>query len=100
MGLLRKGEDNANNSQRCHPSQKPVELMMWCLEAVRVGISKTVFDPYMGSGSTGVAALRTGRNFVGVEIDPRYFEIAVERIKRELAQGDLFLANGKVSDGL
>ncbi len=93
MGLLRAGEDNSNATRRSHPSQKPVELMLWCLETARVGIGKTVFDPYMGSGSTGVAALRTGRKFVGCELDPKHFKTAVQRIESELSQGDLFLGH-------
>jgi len=48
MGATRSGEDNGNNSRRSHPSQKPVELMRWCLETARVGLGKTVLDPYMG----------------------------------------------------
>jgi DNA modification methylase len=45
----------------------------------------------MGSGTTGIACIRTGRRFIGIELDPGYFATALERIKRELAQGDLFL---------
>ncbi len=53
-----------------------------------------VLDPFMGSGTTGLAALRTGRRFVGVEIDRGHFETAVRRIRAELAQGVLPLAGG------
>ena len=73
-GVTRSGEDNSNASRRTHPSQKPVELMRWCLETARIGLGKTVLDPYMGSGSTGVACVTTGRKFIGIEIDPDYFE--------------------------
>ncbi len=63
-----------------HPTQKPVELMTWC-----VGFAgESVLDPYMGSGTTGVAAVRLGRRFIGVELDPGYFEIAKRRIQDEL----------------
>jgi len=68
-------------------------LMQWCMDAAKLADDATVLDPYMGSGTTGVAAVRTGRRFIGIEKDPTHFKTAVERIKRELAQGDLFLAN-------
>jgi DNA modification methylase len=61
-----------------HPTQKPIELMKWCLE---IATSDTIFDPFMGSGTTGVACVQTGRNFIGCEIDPGYFAIAEKRIK-------------------
>ena len=64
--------------------------MAWCLDVAKMAKGSTVCDPYMGSGTTGIACLRTGRNFIGVEKDERYFEIAVERIRRELVQERLF----------
>lgn len=54
-----------------HPTQKPVALMRWCIE--RVGSAPVIFDPYMGSGTTGVVAVQMGRKFTGVEIDPEHF---------------------------
>jgi hypothetical protein len=66
-----------------HPTQKPVALMVWCLGFVD---GETILDPFMGSGTTGVACIRTGRRFIGVEIEPRYAAIAVERMERELSQ--------------
>ena len=80
MGLARSGEGNSSKMARHHPSQKPVELMRWCLDHARIGIGKAVLDPYMGTGTTGVAALTTGRRFVGVEIDREDFDVACERI--------------------
>jgi len=65
-----------------HPTEKPVRLMQWCLGFVDE--SEAIFDPFMGSGTTGVAAVRLGRRFIGVEIDPEYFEIAKRRIQDEL----------------
>lgn len=62
-----------------HPTQKPVELMRLLIEKFTKP-GDTVFDPYMGSGSTGVAAVQTGRNFIGVELDSGYFAIAQRRI--------------------
>jgi site-specific DNA-methyltransferase (adenine-specific)/modification methylase len=84
-GVLRDGDGNGNTSRqgRLHVSQKPVELMQWLIETVRVRVGRTVLDPYMGSGSTGVACLRTGRKFIGIEIDPGHFETARARLERE-----------------
>ena len=70
--------------KRTHPSQKPVELMSWLIETARIGLGKTVLDPYMGVGSTGVACLRTGRSFIGMEIDEEYFDIARQRLTAEV----------------
>jgi site-specific DNA-methyltransferase (adenine-specific)/modification methylase len=76
MGMLK---DSERGEPRVHPTQKPVEVMRWCVElASRPG--ELVLDPYMGSGTTGVACALTGRRFLGVEIDPVYFEVACERI--------------------
>lgn len=77
---------------RLHPTEKPVMLMLWCLEQTKVKAGETVLDPFMGSGTTGVSCLRTGRSFIGIEKDPKHFQTALERIKRELAQPDMFLA--------
>ena len=64
-----------------HPNQKPSELMVWCLEFLK---SEAILDPFMGSGTTGVACVRTGRKFIGIEREPKYFEIAKRRISDEL----------------
>ena len=72
-----------------HPTQKPVALMAWCMERAKVPEGATVLDPYMGSGTTGIACLRTGRNFVGIEKDPKHFATAVARLEREANQGAL-----------
>lgn len=63
--------------KRYHPAQKPEALMSWCIGFIK---GRTILDPWMGSGSTGVAALRAGKKFTGIEIDPKYFEIACRRI--------------------
>jgi len=73
-----------------HPTQKPIELMKWCLEFLPD--AQTILDPFMGSGTTGVACVKLGRKFIGIEIDPAYFEIACERIRKAYAQPDLFIA--------
>lgn len=71
-----------------HQTEKPVELLTEMLElVVPEGL---VLDPFMGSGTTGVACIRTGRRFLGIEKDPRYFEIAKRRIQEELASAPLF----------
>lgn len=70
-----------------HPTEKPVELLsILCGNAE----GETILDPFMGSGTTGVAAVQLGRRFVGIEIEPKYFDIAVERITHALAQPRLF----------
>jgi site-specific DNA-methyltransferase (adenine-specific)/modification methylase len=71
-----------------HPSEKPLPIMAWTLQVVRA--SGTVFDPYMGSGTTGVAAIEAGCEFIGIERDPKYFDIACKRIEQAVAQGQLF----------
>ena len=82
-------KDSEKDEKRQHPTQKPVAVMSWCLEKAKVPIGATVLDPYMGSGTTGIAAIRRGCNFVGVEKDPRYYAIAVRRIEAEMNQGVL-----------
>lgn len=69
-----------------HPCEKPVQLMLWCLGFVPD--AETILDPFMGTGTTGVAALQAGRKFIGIERDPDYFEIACRRI-REAAGEDV-----------
>lgn len=73
-----------------HPTQKPVALMRWCIAKAKVPPEGLILDPFMGSGSTGVAAVREGRRFIGIECDPTYFATAVRRIDAELSQGRLW----------
>jgi DNA modification methylase len=68
---------------RCHPHEKPVGLMKMLLAKCPPG---TILDPFMGSGTTGVACVQTGRNFIGIEIDPGYFAIAKKRIEEAQLQ--------------
>lgn len=77
--------------QRVHPAQKPVVLMEWCIEQMQLPPKTTIVDPYMGSGSTGVAAVRLGHPFVGMEKVPQYFDTARRRISEALKQCDLFV---------
>jgi site-specific DNA-methyltransferase (adenine-specific) len=74
---------------RVHPNEKPVEMMAHFINN-HTYRGDTVLDPFMGSGSTGVAAVRMGRKFIGMELDPGHFETAVRRI-REAQEGDLFI---------
>jgi len=69
-----------------HPTQKPVDLMAWSLTFAN---AQTVCDPFMGSGTTGVACAQMGKNFTGIERERKYFDIACERIARAQAQGQL-----------
>ena len=78
-----------------HPTQKPIALMQWCVELAKLKNGDTVLDPYMGSGSTGIACIRAGIKFIGIEKDKRHFETACERIRCELAQGVLLPHNEK-----
>lgn len=63
-----------------HPTQKPLALMKWCI--AQAGNPQTILDPFAGSGTTGVAALEMGLKFIGIEREPKYFEIMCERIQR------------------
>lgn len=72
-----------------HPTQKPVPVMKWCLGFLPD--ARTILDPFMGSGTTGVAAVQMGRDFIGIEREERYFEIACRRIEEAQRQGDLFI---------
>ncbi len=73
-----------------HPTQKPISLMKWCLEQLPSG-SDTILDPFMGSGTTGVACAKMGRKFIGIEMEPKYFYIACKRIEQAYAQPDFFV---------
>jgi DNA modification methylase len=72
-----------------HPSQKPVSLMKWCLGLIPD--SETILDPFMGSGTTGVACAKLGRKFIGIELEERYFDISCERIRKAYDQPDMFV---------
>ena len=82
---------------RVHPMQKPTWLVASLLKKLPGGI--TVLDPFMGSGTTGVACLQTGRKFIGCEIDERYFNIACKRLRECNGDGSLF-ADATPSAGL
>lgn len=70
-----------------HPYEKPEGVLRWILSKVR---ANTICDPFMGSGTTGVACMNLGRKFIGIEIEPKYFDIACERIENAQRQTSLF----------
>ena len=76
---------SSGREKKQHPTQKPLELMKWCIENY-TNPGDTILDPFMGSGTTGVACVQTGRNFIGIEIEDKYFEIAEKRIKEAQLQ--------------
>jgi site-specific DNA-methyltransferase (adenine-specific) len=76
-----------------HPTQKPVALMRWCIERLKLKPDATIVDPYMGSGSTGVAVLQLGFRFIGIECDPTHYATARRRVSAELARHPLLVAN-------
>ena len=73
---------------RTHPAQKPIEVMQWCVGFLPE--ASTILDPFMGSGTTGVACIKLGRKFTGIEIEPKYFDIACRRIEEAWKQPRLF----------
>ncbi len=75
---------------KVHHTQKALEVMEWSLAQLPKGLA-TVLDPYMGSGTTGVACAKHGFRFVGIEISEYYFDIACERIRKAYAQPDMFV---------
>lgn len=80
-GMLReKGAQRGD-----HPTQKPLEVMKWCITQLPAD-GRSIIDPFMGSGTTGVAALQMGRSFIGIEREERYFEAACRRMRE--ANGD------------
>jgi hypothetical protein len=80
-GMLRKG----NEPRGFHPTQKPVGVMEWCLSHLPADVV-TVVDPFAGSGTTGVACVKRGLTFTGIEREPRYFDIACKRIAEAYRQ--------------
>lgn len=84
-GMIRKGHE-----ERVHPTQKPEGVMRWCIEQLPADV-ETILDPFAGSGSTGVAAVKMGKRFIGIEREASYFDIMVRRIEQALRQPDLFI---------
>ena len=82
-GMIRQG-----NEERYHPTQKPLEVMKWVIDLCPK--SETILDPFMGSGTTGVAAIQMGKKFIGIERESKYFDIACKRLELAVAQPQLF----------
>jgi site-specific DNA-methyltransferase (adenine-specific)/modification methylase len=82
-GMLRQG-----NEERHHPTQKPLEVMKWVIGLCPKADS--ILDPFMGSGTTGVAAVEMGRSFIGIEREEKYFDLARRRIEQAYATPELF----------
>ena len=72
-----------------HPTQKPIALMKWCIDMLPK--ANSVLDCFLGSGTTGVAAVQMGRKFIGIEREEKYFQIACKRIEDAQRQGDFFV---------
>ena len=83
---VRVFDGNRSEPDRQHPTQKTAALMRWCVEKTK----GDVIDPFMGSGTTGVACANLGRKFIGVEISEVYFDIACQRIENAYRQEKLF----------
>ncbi len=96
--FARKKNNQFTLANQHHPTEKPVGLMQYLVE-MHTDHGDVVFDPFMGSGTTGVACILTGRRFIGIERDPKHYATALERIRREI-EGDLFHSqhNAEVSD--
>lgn len=75
-------ENRNPDGKRQHPTQKPLSLIKWCIELY--GNNNTILDPFMGSGTTLVAAKQLGRKAIGVEIEEKYVEIAINRLSQEV----------------
>jgi site-specific DNA-methyltransferase (adenine-specific)/modification methylase len=85
-GMLRANKEPRGD----HPTQKPVGIMEWVISHLPTE-TQTIIDPYMGSGTTGVACAKMGKTFIGIEREQKYFDIACKRIQDAYAQGDLFI---------
>ena len=84
-GMLRANGETRGD----HPTQKPIGVMGWALRQIPAGV-KTVIDPFMGSGTTGVACVQSGFSFIGIERETKYFDAACRRIEAEVSKPTLF----------
>lgn len=103
--VIRVFDYRRSDPDRVHPTQKPVALMRWCIDRLRLPPGSTIIDPFCGVGTTGVACMQAGMNFLGVEIDETYASIARRRISEaathlfvppapKVAEPELFGAGG------
>jgi len=77
-----------SGEEKEHPTQKPLPVMLWCVQ--QAGDAPVIEDPFMGSGTTGVACMMLGRSFIGIEREPKYFDIACRRIEDAQRQSRMF----------
>lgn len=89
-GIIR--DTNERRDRIFHPTQKPVALMQWIIDLCDIKKGGLIFDPFMGCGSTGIAAVSKGYRFIGIEIDKEYFYLAHNRIKRFIESNGLKLS--------
>jgi DNA modification methylase len=87
--IIRVYDGPRSESDRQHPTQKPLALMLWCIDKTK---AKLILDPFMGSGTTGVACVKRGKHFIGIEREQVYFDIACRRIEEAYKQPDMFIA--------
>lgn len=97
--VLHGGVVNADGGKRVHPTQKPIQVMV---ESIQWSAphAETILDPFMGSGTTGVACAKLGRKFIGIELEPKYFDIACDRIQKAYDEPDLFIEPPKKAEQL
>lgn len=85
---IRHFQHHWSGEEKKHLTMKPVQVMRWCIS--QAGNPQVILDPFMGSGTTGVACINLGRKFIGIEIEPKYFDIACERIENAQRQVRMF----------
>ena len=88
--VVRIFDRHRHNKNKCHPTQKPVSLFVWCLSLSWSKDADLILDPFLGSGTTAVACERLNRQWIGIEISEKYCEIAARRIESEASQLKLF----------
>ena len=86
---LTKHDDMSGDRNNTHPCPKPLQFMEWMVGKASL-VNESVLDPFMGSGTTGYACMKTNRRFIGIEIEPKYYEIACERIENAQRQTRMF----------
>ena len=87
---LKEFEKCPKGMNKTHPCEKPVSLIAWTMTRIRAKDASTILDPFLGSGTTAVACVKTGRKCIGIEKERRYFDAAVERVQRAYADAGLF----------
>ena len=75
---------NIEQTEFNHPCPKPYEVWNWLINRVSISVNDRIFDPFLGSGTTCVAAKNLNRKSIGIEINPKYCEIAVKRLRQEV----------------